>query len=169
MKNRHPSANGAASFQPGATPQERRAPRYRGLKARANRRAVGWGFQPLGIFGLVTQGQCAFSAPTRIATGARDLSRRNVSIAQTRSQNPNASFADQRPCGLKSALRRSVARATTTVNRCEGVALGWNEGGALPLGNVTIAALGADSADVLGISEGCYDERVAHHSGSETL
>ena len=56
VKNRHPSANGAASFQPGATPRERRAPRDRGLKARANRRAVGSGFQPLGIFGLVTQG-----------------------------------------------------------------------------------------------------------------
>ncbi len=56
MKHRHPSANGAASFQPGAKPQERRAPRNRGLKARANRPAVGSGFQPLGIFGLVTQG-----------------------------------------------------------------------------------------------------------------
>ena len=50
------SANGAASFQPGATPQERRAARDRGLKARANLRAVGSGFQPLGFWGHETQG-----------------------------------------------------------------------------------------------------------------
>ncbi len=56
------------------------------------------------------------SAPTRIAAGARDLSRRNVSTAQTRPQNSKASFAHQHPCGLKSALRRSVARAATTLN-----------------------------------------------------
>ena len=37
--------------------------------------------------------------------GARDLSRRNVSTAQTRPQNSKASF--QHRCGLKSALRRS--------------------------------------------------------------
>ena len=61
MKNRHPSANGAASFQPGATPQERRSPRCRGPKARSNCRAVGSGFQPLGILWLVTQGLCVFS------------------------------------------------------------------------------------------------------------
>ena len=48
-----------------------------------------------------------FSAPTRIAAGARDLSRRNVSTAQTRPQNSKASFAHQHPCGLKSALLRS--------------------------------------------------------------
>src|SRR5216117_2576820 len=48
-----------------------------------------------------------FSASTRIAAGARDLSRRNVSTAQTRPQNSKASFAHQHPCGLKSALRRS--------------------------------------------------------------
>ena len=68
------------------TPQERRAPRDRGLKARANRRAVGSGFQPSWFWGHETQG----------------------------------------------------------------VALGWNEGGALPLGNATIAALDAESAEVLG-------------------
>src|SRR6266705_5018848 len=48
-----------------------------------------------------------FSASTRIAAGARDLSPRNVSTAQTRPQNSKASFAHQHPCGLKSALRRS--------------------------------------------------------------
>jgi hypothetical protein len=50
------SANGAASFQPGATPQERRAVRDRGLKARANGRAVGSGFQPSWFWGHETQG-----------------------------------------------------------------------------------------------------------------
>src|SRR5881396_1271403 len=48
-----------------------------------------------------------FSAPTKIAAGARDLSRRNVRTAQTRPQNSKAFFAHQHPCGLKSALRRS--------------------------------------------------------------
>jgi len=48
-----------------------------------------------------------FTAPTRIAAGARDLSRRNVSTTQTRSQYSKAAFAPQHPCGLKSALRRS--------------------------------------------------------------
>ena len=48
-----------------------------------------------------------FSAPTRLDEGARDLSRRNVSTAQTRPQNPKASFAHQHLCGLKSAVRRS--------------------------------------------------------------
>ncbi len=55
------SAKGAASFQPGAKPQEQRAPKDRGLKARAHRRAFGSGFQPLGIFGLITQA-CIFVA-----------------------------------------------------------------------------------------------------------
>jgi hypothetical protein len=32
----------------------------------------------------------------------------------------------------------------------QGVALGWNEGGALPLGNATIATQDAERADVLG-------------------
>src|SRR5439155_17462546 len=50
------SANGAASFQPGATPQVRRAPRDRGLKARANRREVRSGFQPSWFWGHETQG-----------------------------------------------------------------------------------------------------------------
>src|SRR5437016_10142870 len=36
-----------------------------------------------------------FSASTRIAAGTRDLSRRNVSTAQTRPQNSKASFAHQ--------------------------------------------------------------------------
>ena len=48
-----------------------------------------------------------FSALTRIGAGARDLSRRNVSTAQPRPQNSQASFAYQHPYGLKSALRRS--------------------------------------------------------------
>src|SRR3989442_372201 len=48
-----------------------------------------------------------FSAPTRIAAGARDLSRRNVSTAQTRTRNSKASFAHQHPCGPKTALLRS--------------------------------------------------------------
>ncbi len=39
--------------------------------------------------------------------GARDLSRRNLRTAQTRPPNSKASFAHQRPCGLKSALLRS--------------------------------------------------------------
>ena len=47
-----------------------------------------------------------FSVPTRIAAGARDSSRNNVSTAQTRPQNCNAFLARQHPCGLKSALRR---------------------------------------------------------------
>jgi hypothetical protein len=34
---------------------------------------------------------CVFSAPTRIAAGSRDLSRRNVSTAQTRPENSKAS------------------------------------------------------------------------------
>src|SRR6266487_37754 len=48
-----------------------------------------------------------FSPSTKIAAGARDLSRRNLSTAQTRPQNSRASFAHQHPCGLKSALLRS--------------------------------------------------------------
>ena len=78
-------AKGAIQPEPRATPQEQRVPRYRGLKARATRRAVRSGFQPLGILALVPQG----------------------------------------------------------------VALGWNEGGALPLGDATIAALDAESAEEL--------------------
>ena len=57
-----------------------------------------------------------FSELAAQANGARTLVRGNVSTVQTRPQNSNASFARQRPCGLKSALRRSVGRATTTLN-----------------------------------------------------
>ena len=48
------------------------------------------------------QARCVFSAPTRIAAGARDLSRRNVSIAEPRSQKSNAA-----------TLRSMRARAST--------------------------------------------------------
>ena len=57
-----------------------------------------------------------FSELATRANGARTLVRRNVSTVQARPQNSNASFAHQRPCGLKSALRRSIGRATTTLN-----------------------------------------------------
>ena len=50
------SANGAASCQPGATPQEHRTPQNSGLKARAIPRADGSGFQPSWICETVTQG-----------------------------------------------------------------------------------------------------------------
>ena len=50
------SANGAVSYQPGATPQEQRPASRQGLKARANGRAVGPGFQPSWICETVTQG-----------------------------------------------------------------------------------------------------------------
>lgn len=50
------SANGAAPYQPGATPQERYVPRDSGLKARAITRAHGSGFQPSGTGVVVTQG-----------------------------------------------------------------------------------------------------------------
>ena len=50
------SANGAASYQPGATPQEQCPPPRQGLKARAKGRAVGPGFQPSWIGETVTQG-----------------------------------------------------------------------------------------------------------------
>ena len=50
------SANGAASYQPGATPQEQCPPSRQGLKARANGRADGPGFPPSGICETVTQG-----------------------------------------------------------------------------------------------------------------
>src|SRR5439155_2624898 len=57
--------------------------------------------------GPLLPGEHGFNGPTRIAPGARDLSRRNVSTAQMRQQNSKAFFAHQHPCGLKSALRRS--------------------------------------------------------------
>ena len=50
------SANGAAPYQPGATPQENRTPQNSGLKARANPCAVVSGFQPSWISETVTQG-----------------------------------------------------------------------------------------------------------------
>ena len=50
------SAHGAASSQPGASPQEQCPPSRQGLKARANGRAVGPGFQPSWIGETVTQG-----------------------------------------------------------------------------------------------------------------
>lgn len=50
------SANGAASYQPGATPQEQCPPTRQGLKARANGRADRPGFQPSWICETVTQG-----------------------------------------------------------------------------------------------------------------
>src|SRR5438105_1990639 len=59
------------------------------------------GWLPSSPFGYL------FSALTRIAAGARDLSRRNVSTALTRPQNSKASFAHQHPCELTSALGRS--------------------------------------------------------------
>ena len=55
-----------------------------------------------------------FSAPTRIAAGARDLSRRNLSTAQTRPQNSKASFAHPRACGLKSALLAGITASLLT-------------------------------------------------------
>ena len=50
------SANSAASYQPGATPQEQCPPTRQGLKARANGRADGPGFQPSWIGETMTQG-----------------------------------------------------------------------------------------------------------------
>ena len=50
------SANGAAPYQPGATPQENRTPQNSGLKARANPCAVVSGLQPSWICETVTQG-----------------------------------------------------------------------------------------------------------------
>ena len=50
------SANGAASSQPRGTPWVRRTPRYLGLKARANGRAIGAGLQPLRLGLPNTQG-----------------------------------------------------------------------------------------------------------------
>ena len=50
------SANGAASYQPGATPQEQCPPPRQGLKARPNRAKIGPGFQPSRICETVTQG-----------------------------------------------------------------------------------------------------------------
>ena len=50
------SANGAATYQPGAAPQELRFAGPRGLKARSIRRGFGPGFQPLGWFATDTQG-----------------------------------------------------------------------------------------------------------------
>lgn len=50
------SANGAASCQPGATPQEHRPATGRGLKARTNPAGIGPGFQPWGLFVADTQG-----------------------------------------------------------------------------------------------------------------
>ena len=48
------SANGAASYQPRATPWEGHAPRYRGLKARSIGASVGPGFQPSVCFVTAT-------------------------------------------------------------------------------------------------------------------
>ena len=50
------SANGAASYQPRATPQEQCPPSRQGLKARAIPRADGSGLQPSRICETVTQG-----------------------------------------------------------------------------------------------------------------
>ena len=50
------SANGAASYQPGATPQEQCPPSRQGLKVRAIPRADGPGLQPSWICETVTQG-----------------------------------------------------------------------------------------------------------------
>jgi hypothetical protein len=52
------SANGAASYQPGATPQEQCPRNRQGLRARPNdcRPTVGPGFQPSWIGETVTQG-----------------------------------------------------------------------------------------------------------------
>ncbi len=41
--------------------------------------------------------------------GARDLSHRNVSRAQTRPQDSKVSFVNLHPCGLKSALRSAAS------------------------------------------------------------
>jgi hypothetical protein len=50
----------------------------------------------------------------------------------------------ERPCGTWNH---------DTLNGCQGLSLGWNEGGALPLENATIAALDAESAEVGGNSK----------------
>ena len=50
------SANGAVSYQPGASPQECVTPREQGLKARLILRADGSGFQPSRFAGSVSQG-----------------------------------------------------------------------------------------------------------------
>ena len=128
------SANGAASFQPGTTPQVRRSHRDRGLKARANRRSVESGFQPLGIFGLITQGEYAFSG-VRPSSGAE-------------TQGEPVTFGQSDP--LERADVAAAEDGRTPLNTYHGVALGRNEGGALPPGNATIAALDAESAEVLG-------------------
>ena len=81
------------------------------------------GFSPVNGEGEAFSTAYGFSALTRIAAGARDLSRRDVSTAQTRPQNSKASFAHQHPCGLKSALRRS--RGDHTKHVLNGFGTGW--------------------------------------------
>ena len=67
---------------------------------------LAWGARPPRLHPSAPR-RYVFRAPITMAARARDLSRRNTSTAQARSQHPKASFAHQHPCGLKSALRRS--------------------------------------------------------------
>jgi hypothetical protein len=74
MKISEQSAKGAASCQPGATPQEHPPQNCRGLKARANLGAIRSGLQPSRVLGSVSQGVAlgwhrAGALPLRIGNG----------------------------------------------------------------------------------------------------
>jgi len=111
-------------------------------------------------------GRYLFREVAARANGARTLVRRNVSTAQTRQQNSNASSAHQRPCGLKSALRRSVARATTTLNTY----VGWHHSKECsPAGRVPAEVAGKDayawSLDILQVWRISFVGRKINPSG----
>jgi hypothetical protein len=121
------------------------------LKARAHRRAVGSGFQPLSIFELITQGVyllgVAAGVPPAVEPGilpgglSRGL-RREFRVQSTHSGRQDAALY-----GSQDGCRYS---RKPTLNGYQGVALGWNEDAVLPLGNATIAAQDTASAEVLG-------------------
>ena len=78
----HRSANGAALYQPGATPQEHRFAGPRGLKARFIRWGRGPGFQPSECLATDTQGVALGWNRTGALPLARDAASDALSLSK---------------------------------------------------------------------------------------
>ena len=105
----------------------------------------GRGIYPAGTPALpirVGEFQDTLRYPSFLRTEVRAPFARSATSLTVTAMNRWAVF--DRPCGTWNHER---------LNGYQGVAVGWNEGGALPLGNATIAALDAESAEVLGNSK----------------
>ena len=116
--------------------------------------SVGSGFQPLGILGPITQGVYLLSVaagvprvPPAVEPG---LLPGGLSCGLRREFRVQSTYSGRQDAALYGSQDGRRYSRKPALNAYQGVAMGWNEGGTFPLGNATIAALNAESVEVLG-------------------